>query len=182
MLRIALAIFTGLIGAALLHLIIVLAVPHFSNRDAYTRSLAEGPANTFHLLKDTRDKAALGSGDPFMKVAVCTFDIEEMPLRLTAFGNVPFWSIAIYDSASNEVFSMNDRTSAEGVMDILVATPVQLSTIRKAQPAALAQAILTSSVQTEGYAVLRTMTPQSSFVQEAETFLDQAKCEPFQWQ
>jgi uncharacterized membrane protein len=181
MLRIALAIVTGLIGAAVLHLVIVLSLPHFSNRDAYTRAVAEGAPNRFHLLDDTREKAELGSGDPFMRVAVCTFQIEEMPLRLAAFGAVPFWSVAIFDSASNEIFSMNDRTSAGGMLDILLATPVQLATIRKAQPQSTAQSILVETAQNEGYAVLRTMVPQASFVEEAERFLGEAKCEPTQW-
>lgn len=114
MLRVLLAILTGLVGAAVLHVIILLAIPHFSNRDANTRAVAEGKPHLFHLLEETTEKKTLGSGDPFMRVAVCTFNIEEQPIRLTAVGAVPFWSVAVYDKASNEVFSMNDRTSAAG--------------------------------------------------------------------
>ena len=181
MLKVAFAILTGLIGAAVLHLLIVLSVPHFSNRDAYTRALSEGTQNRFHLLDDTLEKAELGSGDPFMRVAVCTFDLETMLLRLEAFGAVPFWSVAIFDRASNEIFSMNDRTSAGGVLDITLATPVQLADIRKVLPQSLAQSILVESAQSKGYAVLRTMVPQPSFVEEAERFLGEAKCEATRW-
>jgi uncharacterized membrane protein len=181
MLKILFATLAGLIGAALLHLVIVLSLPHFSNRDAYTRVVAEGPPHRFHLLQETREKAALGSGDPFMRVAVCSFDLETLPVRLAAFGAVPFWSVAVFDSASNEIFSMNDRTSAQGVLDILVATPVQLAAIRKAQPPALTQSILVQSAQSEGYVVLRTMVPQPSFGEEAERFLRDAKCVQVQW-
>ena len=181
MLRPLLAIFTGLIGAAVLHLIIVLALPHFGNRDAYTRAVAEGAPHRFHLLDDKREKAELGSGDPFMRVAVCTFDVSEKPVRLAGFGAVPFWSVAIFDSASNEIFSMNDRTSAGGMLDILIANPVQLAAIRKAQPQALSQSILAEAGINTGYAVLRTMVPQPSFLEEAERFLGEAKCEQTTW-
>ena len=181
MLRVLLAIVTGLVGAAVLHVIILLAIPHFSNRDAYTRAVAEGKPHLFHLLEETTEKKTLGSGDPFMRVAVCTFNIEEQPIRLTAVGAVPFWSVAVYDKASNEVFSMNDRTSAAGVMDILVADAVQIAAIRKAQPPALSQAILAESDQTEVYVVLRTLVPQPSFGEEAERFLNEAKCQPTPW-
>ncbi|NTE85753.1 DUF1254 domain-containing protein [Agrobacterium rubi] len=176
MLKLIFAIFVGLVGAAVLHLVILLSTPHFSNRDAYTRAVAEGAANLFHLLDDSREKTELGSGDPFMRVAVCTFDISDKPVRLEAFGAVPFWSVAIFDSASNEIFSMNDRTSAGGELDILVANQVQLAAIRKAQPAALSQSILVEAAQNKGYAVLRTMVPQPSFVEEATRFLGEAKC------
>ena len=182
MLRLLLAIFTGLIGAAVLHLIIVLSLPHFGNRDAYSRAVAEGAAHRFHLLDDKREKAELGSGDPFMRVAVCTFDVSDKPVRLAGFGAVPFWSVAIFDSSSNEIFSMNDRTSAGGMLDILIANTVQLAAIRKAQPQALSQSILVESGRNQGYAVLRTLVPQPSFVDEAERFLGEAKCEQTSWQ
>ncbi|XUY27487.1 DUF1254 domain-containing protein [Agrobacterium sp. rho-8.1] len=182
MLKVIFAVFVGLVGAAVLHLIILLSTPHFSNRDAYTRAVAEGASNLFHLLDDSREKTELGSGDPFMRVAVCTFDITDKPMRLEAFGAVPFWSVAIFDSASNEIFSMNDRTSADGELDILVANQVQLAAIRKSQPAALSQSILVEAAQSKGYAVLRTMVPQQSFVEEATRFLSEAKCAAAPWQ
>lgn len=181
MLKVLFAVFVGLVGAAVLHLVILLSTPHFSNRDAYTRAVAEGAAHKFHLLDDKREKTELGSGDPFMRVAVCTFDITEKPVRLAGFGAVPFWSVAIFDSASNEVFSMNDRTSAGGELDILVANQVQLAAIRKAKPEGLSQSILVEASQNKGYAVLRTMVPQPSFIEEAERFLGEAKCEQTPW-
>lgn len=177
MFKVIFAVFVGLVGAAVLHLVILLATPHFSNRDAYTRAVAEGAPNRFHLLDDNREKTELGSGDPFMRVAVCTFDVDTKPVRLAGFGVVPFWSVAVFDSASNEIFSMNDRTSAGGELDILVANQVQLAAIRKAQPAGLSKSILVEAGQNKGYAVLRTMVPQPSFVEEATRFLSEAKCE-----
>ncbi|NTJ41664.1 DUF1254 domain-containing protein [Agrobacterium larrymoorei] len=181
MLRVLFAIFTGLVGAAVLHLVILFSIPHFSNRDAYTRALSEGPQHRFHLLDDTTDRAQLTSGDPFMRVAICTFDVEEQPVRLAGFGAVPFWSVAIFDSASNEIFSMNDRTSAGGELDILIASQVQLASIRKAQPERLSKSILVEADREKGYAVLRSMVPQASFVEEANRFLSEAKCEPTPW-
>lgn len=113
-----------------------------------------------------------------MRVAVCTYNVEEKPVRLSAFGAVPFWSIAIFDSASNEIFSMNDRTSAGGELDILISTPEQSGAIRKAEVQALSKSILVEANRNEGYAVLRTMVPQASFLEEAERFLGEATCEP----
>ncbi len=43
---------TGLVGAALLHIIIILALPSFTGQDAYTRVQAEGPENAFYSLPD----------------------------------------------------------------------------------------------------------------------------------
>lgn len=177
--RLAYAILTGLIGAALLHIIIILALPNFTGRDAYTRVLSEGAANRFHRLADKRDLAGLANMDPYLKVAVCHFDASAQPLRLMAPPGARFWSLAIYDTASNEVFSMNDRTSVEGTLDVLLATPVQLTRLRKALPPALAQSILVELPNSVGYAVLRTMAPQPSLEPGADDFLRGAVCGPF---
>ena len=176
------AVVTGLIGAALLHLVIVLLLPDFSERDAYTRVLAEGESHRFYRLGEKPDRAGLSKDDPFVDTAVCAFDVSEGPLRLTApNGGVPFWSLAVYDQSSNEVFSINDRTSAGGVLDVVIATPVQLTSLRQAQPPALSQSILVETTQAEGYVVLRSLVPQPSFADIASQFLSQATCTPFEW-
>lgn len=179
MFRIIFAILTGIFGAALLHLIIILSLPHFTAGDANTRVEAEGDMNRFYILGDKPDAAGLSNGDPYVKTAVCIFDLEEAPMRFTAKGNVPFWSLAIYDSASNEVFSMNDRTSVGGVLDVLVATPIQLTGLRKALPEALEQTILVEMQRPEGYAVLRTLAPQASFNDATRRFLAEAGCDEY---
>ncbi|MGK6315271.1 DUF1254 domain-containing protein [Neorhizobium sp. DT-125] len=181
-LQVLFAVVTGLIGAALLHLVIVLLLPDFSERDAYTRVLAEGEIHRFYRLGEKPDRAGLSKDDPFVDAAVCAFDVSEGPVRLTApNGGVPFWSLAVYDQSSNEVFSINDRTSAGGMPDVVIATPVQLTTLRKAQPQALSQSILVETTQAEGYMVLRSLTPQPSFADIASQFLSQATCTPFEW-
>ncbi|CAD7027638.1 hypothetical protein REJC140_02526 [Pseudorhizobium endolithicum] len=181
MLKVLFAVITGLVGAALLHLVIILALPYFSEKDAYTRVLAEGGRHEFHLLPDLRDRAGLVQEDPFMELAVCAYDISQGPIRIYAQGDVPFWSLGIYDAASNEVFSINDRTAAAGILDVVLATPAQLALLRKALPESINQAILVETQRADGYVVLRTMVPQKSFSPAAAAFLSQAVCAPFEW-
>jgi uncharacterized membrane protein len=173
------AIAVGLVGAALLHIVIILSLPSFTGRDAYTRVQAFGEANRFFPLAGSSDSLAPINDDPAMKTAVCAFSVETGPIRLFAEGDVPFWSLAVYDSASNEVFSMNDRTSVSGALDTLIATPIQLIGIRKAVPAELEQSILVEMRGEEGYAVLRTFVPTQSREEAATAFLADASCEPF---
>ncbi|MBP1843814.1 putative membrane protein [Rhizobium petrolearium] len=181
-LQILFASVTGLIGAALLHLVIVLLLPEFSERDAYTRVLAEGDIHRFYRLGERPDRAGLSKDDPFVEAAVCAFDVSSGPVRLTAHnGGVPFWSLAIYDQSSNEVFSINDRTSADGMLDVVIATPVQITTLRKSLPQAVSQSILVETQQAEGYVILRSLVPQASFADIASQFLAQATCAPFEW-
>ena len=73
---------------------------------------------------------------------------------------------------------MNDRTSVDGVMDVIVATPIQMTTLRKTLPEALAKSILVELPESEGYTVLRTLAPQKSLEEAARDFLADASCEP----
>ncbi|MCR6498921.1 DUF1254 domain-containing protein [Shinella sp. CPCC 101442] len=173
------AIAIGLVGAALLHIVIILSLPSFTGRDAYTRVQTFGEPNRFFPLASAGDTPAPLNDDPAMKTAVCTFSVENGPIRLFADGDVPFWSLAVYDDASNEVFSMNDRTSVSGALDTLIATPIQLIGIRKAVPAELEQSILVEMRGNEGYAVLRTFVPTQSRQPAATAFLADASCEMF---
>lgn len=172
------AVTTGLVGAVVLHIIIILSLPHYTGRDAYTRVKAEGNSNRFYALADKPDTAGLANGDPYLKVAVCHFDVERRPLRLLAPRGPAFWSLALYDANSNEIFSMNDRTSVSGNLDVLVANPVQMARIRKTPVAALTESIIVEAKSNTGYAVLRAMAPQSSLEEQAASFLEDAVCAP----
>lgn len=174
------ALVTGIFGAVLLHIIIILGVPHFTGQDAYTRVTQEGAPFVFHALGNRPDKTGLAGLDPFLKVAVCHFDITRQPLSLVAAGDgVDFWSVGIFDQDGNEVYSMNDRTSVAGDLDMLVATPVQVAQLRKTPIAALAETILVEHRGTAGYVVLRALAAQASAEAEAQAFLKEAECLPF---
>lgn len=170
---------TGLVGAALLHIIIILALPSFTGQDAYTRVQAEGPENAFYSLPDMSQGEGLANLDPYVKVAVCHFDVTTQPVRFVAGKGPGFWSLAVYNSRSDEVFSINDRTSVDGSVDVLAASSVQLGRIRKALPDSLSRTITVELKDPLGYAVLRTMAPQTSFEENAREFLADAVCTPF---
>ena len=174
------AILVGLVGAALLHIVIVLALPQFTGRDAYTRVLGLLEMDSFFPLTAEPGPTGLNNADPFLRTAVCSFSVADAPARFVGRGDVPFWSLAIFDSGSNEVFSMNDQTAVNGDLDLVVATPIQLVELRKSPPEALAQSIMIEMKDQEGYAVLRALAPLDSFEDLVRTFLAESRCEPFQ--
>jgi len=74
---------------------------------------------------------------------------------------------------------MNDRTSVGGAVDILIGSPIQLTELRKSLPQELQRTILVETTRSGGYAVLRTLAPQTSFDAAAKSFLSEAGCEEF---
>lgn len=174
------SILVGLAGAAVLHIIIIMALPAFTGLDAYTRLQSYEAPNRFLVFSDRPDENGFSNGDPYLRVAACTFEIGDRPLHLMASGSVPFWSFAVYDSSSNEVFSMNDRSAAGGDLDAIVASPQQLAGIRKTNPDIISQSVLIEMPRPEGYVVLRALAPSASFEEGARDFLAEASCEPYE--
>ena len=171
-------VLVGLIGAAALHILIILAVPGFTGNDAYTRITDLGEPQHFYPLENEPAPGGEPVNDnPGLRIAVCAFSVAEHPVRLFASAGVPFWSIGLFDSSANEVFSMNDRTAVGGALDVVVATPVQLNAIRKALPEELSQSILVEMADEDGYAVLRTFVPTATMDEAALSFLGNAGCE-----
>lgn len=177
MARLLHAVVTGLIGAALLHLVIVLALPSFSGRDAWSRAVETGPPGIFRLLAKGEKAGPLSPEDPFVHTAVCAFDLAGGPRAVTAAGNPEFWSFAVFDRASNEVFSISDRSVEAGRLDAVIATPSQAARLRKADPAAAEKSILVEMRESEGYLVLRSLAPHASTEPEALGFLKSARCD-----
>lgn len=181
MIRAALfSILVGLAGAAVLHILIILTLPAFTGLDAYTRLQSYEAPNRFVIFAQSPDENGFSNGDPYLRVAACVFDVSERPVHLMASGSVPFWSFAVYDSSSNEVFSMNDRSAAGGDLDAIIASPQQLAGIRKTNPDIISESVLIEMPRPEGYVVLRTLAPAPSFEQSAMSFLAEAGCELYE--
>jgi uncharacterized membrane protein len=173
------AILTGLAGAAVLHIVIILALPSFTGLDAYSRLLSYDADNRFVIFDARKDDVGFSNGDPYLRTAACVFSLDAKPVHLLAAGSVPFWSFVVYDSASNEVFSMNDRSAAGGELDAIIASPQQLDAIRKSDPDVISQSVLIEMPRPEGYIVLRTLSPAPSYDAAANDFLSEAECEAY---
>ena len=171
------AIFAGLIGAAMLHIVIVLALPAFSERNAYSRVLAMGPPGVFRAVpREGRPGDPGVANDPFVDVSACAFDLSKGPVSITAAGNAEFWSFSVFDASSSEVFSINDRSAEGGRLDAVLALPVQAAQLRKSAPERMEQTVLIEMQAETGYAVVRTVTPHESVRPFALDFLKNARC------
>ncbi|SOE17485.1 uncharacterized membrane protein [Hoeflea halophila] len=171
-----LAIAIGLVGAAIIHIVIVLALPMWTGKDAWTRVEALGDTNRFYSLANEPNLTGLYNEDPYLRSAVCRFDVSEGPVRVVASGDVPYWSVSAFDRASNETYSMNDRSSIGSGVNIVFVTPAQMLQLRRFMPRALERSVLVELKQPEGYVILRAVAPASSQRPAARAFLSNAVC------
>lgn len=175
------AVALGILGAGLVHIAVLLLVPVYSSHNAWSRLAAYGPEDEFHLV--SRVDAAEGETrqlDPLFEMAACRFDLDDGPMRITASGEVPFWSLSVYSRVGENVYSFNDRTAIDGKLDMVLAQPLQHIELEKAPPKAIAQSVVAETDIREGFIVVRSFVPDDTWRAIVTEFLKGAHCEHLQ--
>ena len=171
-----LAIAIGLVGAAFIHIVTILALPMWTGKDAWTRVRALGEMNRFYSLANEPNITGLYNADPHIRTAVCRFDISDGPVRIIASGDVPIWTVSVYDASSDETYSMNDRSAIGTGVNIALVTPAQMLQLRRFMPRTLERAVLVELSEPQGYVALRAVAPAPSQKPAARAFLTNAIC------
>ena len=115
--------------------------------------------------------------DPRFGVAACPFDLSLGPLTVSAQGDVPYWSVSIYDRLGRGVYSFNDRTAIDGRLDIVVTTSPQRARLREEQPEAIDNAVLVRADIARGFALVRALAPDETWTPRVKAFIESARCD-----
>lgn len=177
MLRLLYALMIGIVGAGIVHIAVLLLLPQFSERDAWS-SLAE-QADFYKAVRiDNGDGAApvVRAVDPLFHAAACRFDLNDGPVHLSAPGNVPFWSVSIYNRAGQNVYSFNDRATEKGALDFVILTGAQMIEVRKAVPEEYSRAVFVQVAVGEGMVVVRSFVPDPTWEETTSEFLARIAC------
>jgi len=172
------ALILGLLGAGIVHIVVLFLVPEFSERDAWSRL-----AMASDLYKMTRLDAEAGgapvvkSVDPLFYAAACRFDLADGLVRIRAPGDVPFWSASVYDRNGHNIYSFNDHNANDEKLDAVVLTPAQMIDVRRDLPEDLQGAIFVEAPIEEGIFVIRAFVPDESWKPIVSRFLEQSACE-----
>jgi uncharacterized membrane protein len=177
MARLLYALAIGVVGAAIVHIAILFLLPFYSEQDAWSRIAAAGAPNTMVPIRGAgASQDLLRTPDPLFAVAACQFNLAEGVTHLSAPGRIPYWSIAIFNRAGQNIYSLNDRTAATGELDIVIATPLQLIELRKELPAEYENSIFIEVAIEEGMVVLRGFVPDQSWREIVDRYVAEAAC------
>lgn len=176
MLKFLLAIFTGLVGAAVLHILLILILPFNSNVDAWSKVQNLGEPFEFYSLANQPNETELYNEDIFIQTAVCHYMLDEGPLQIVADQPTEVWTLASFDTGSNEIFSMSARSAINGEVNFILGTKGQLLNLRSEEPELIAETIAIEVADIEGYVALRSIVPSISSLDEAQNFLTNALC------
>ncbi|MCC6203381.1 MAG: DUF1254 domain-containing protein [Hyphomicrobiales bacterium] len=176
--RLLYAVAVGLVGAGIVHIVVLLLLPDFSERDAWSRLESRGELYRMIRIDGTPAAAEVihRSADPLFYVAACRFDLEEGYAHITAPGRVPYWSVSVYDRSGQNIYSFNDRTATSGQLDFVVLTPPQMIDVRKELPEALVSSVFVEADIDQGIALVRVFVPDASWAPQMTRYIDGLIC------
>lgn len=167
----------GMIGALIVHIAVLLLVPFYSSKNAWSHLESLGDAYRFHLL--TEESGLIGDQDPLMQQAACRFDLTDGPVHIKAEGNPPFWSLSIYTPNGDNLYSLNDNASADRQLDLIIADSIGIAALRAEGVPNDGRSIIIEQDMSEGAIVLRSFIPDASWRRQVQNFLNQASCKTY---
>ena len=187
MVRVLFAIIAGLIGAAAVHIVAIFAIPELAENNAWGRLARIAEINLVARIDSLSGEAAASTDkpgvhdfafiDPSFVTAACRFSLGEGPVRLLANGRIDFWSASIYSRSGDNLYSINDRSAVEGQLNLLVATPEQLTEAGTSDERD-ETAIPVGVDIDEGYLTLRILVDEESKRPEVDAFVRSLTCDP----
>lgn len=170
-------ILLGLVGAGIVHIVVLLLVPEFSERDAWSRLAMKSDLYTMTRLDAEAGGApVVKSVDPLFAAVACRFDLAAGMVQIDAPGNVPFWSVSVYDRNGHNIYSFNDHGATKGQLDAVVLTPAQMIEVRKNLPEELQGSVFVETPIDQGIFVIRSFIPDESWRPTVLRFLQNSSC------
>ena len=191
--RLLLSVAIGLVGAAIVHIAVIFAMPELAQHNAWGRF--SGLGNPYDLVKvdplrsagpqtdgvlPRPDHQAFAFVDPAFVTASCRFSLANGPVRISAGASpTTFWSTSIYDRQGDNLYSINERSAIDGVVNLLVGTRNQIIDAM-ADPSADSDdtSIPVEVNMSEGYMTIRVLVDEESKRPLVEDFVSSLSCEP----
>lgn len=177
MLKLVYALVLGAVGAAIVHIAVLLLVPVYSERDAWARLAARAPPFTIIRIDGSSGGGGFVKGaDPLFASVACRFALTTGIAHIRAEGEMPFWSVSVYDRRGQNIYSFNDRTATDRKLDMVIATPARMVELRKELPEKFSASVFVETDETEGMIVARAFVPNDSWSGLADAFFKSATC------
>jgi uncharacterized membrane protein len=126
MTRFALWLLAGLILGGIIHLSVILLVPTFAERDAWSRLASIAPDQAVIALDHAdSDLSRALQLDPALNYGICQFDLARGPVFID--GKLPhsFWSIAVAARDGRVIYSTTSRAGSGDEIKLGVFNPAQ---------------------------------------------------------
>ena len=119
----------GLVLAVIVHVATVLAIPRFAEGDAFSRAQASETLDHPLRIHGLAGEAAPGEAwlpnpDPAVSVGVCSYDLDDGPMRVSAQTGAQMLSVSVH-ARRGAFYAVTDQAAVRGGLDLVVMTRAQ---------------------------------------------------------
>ena len=170
---------SGLLLGGIVHFVTILYLPNTATQDAYARISAVSPVNqVVPLAAPSADKAIVPLMDPAFAAAVCRYDLNEGPLKLTTPVSPAYTSVTFYTNKDIAYYAINDRAAGRRTIELELMTSAQRAELPDDEEIAAADRLIVESPSQTGLIVLRALAPEPGMMPAAISALSAARCQP----
>jgi len=176
--RFLIATFCGLVIAAGVHIVAILASPYLADRDAFAKVQATLTADKAQIISAPGgENTWLPRPDPAIAVATCAFDLRNGPMRIAAqTGPLPL-SFSFHKESGGVFFAVTDRAAVRGELEIVTLTARQLDEARAAEDENdPSRDVRIVSPERQGFVIVRVAAPSPSLRPQAEEAAKAVTC------
>jgi uncharacterized membrane protein len=166
----------GLVLAGLVHVAIVLLIPHYSTRDAWAFLSGKTDLYSFTRLNPEETGSAISEVDPFFTYGVCRFDLDEVGVKMQGPLTANFWSASVFDDNGTVIYSLNNRTAIANLLDVVIVNPLQSLSLRESQRTDLEASVVIEASMQKGFVIVRVFEPDESWAAGSDEFFKQISC------
>jgi uncharacterized membrane protein len=172
----------ALLIAGIVHLAIVLLMPHLGSSHAGTRLVRQGQTNAMVVLQPVQTGTGvlpLPFADPAMITAICRFELADGPVRLRVPVGESFLSVTLLSPAGRVILSVTDKAATRRLLDILLVTPEQQRQLEAQDPDdEPVQEIRIRMAQPVGVVLVRGLASRQTDKEAMAALLARAICKP----
>lgn len=164
--------------AGIVHIASLLLVPRVAPADAFARLAAAAPEGSVSVLpRGGSPEAVLPGRDPSVASAVCRYDLDRGPLRVSAtLDDEAFVAVTLHARSGVAFYGLNDRAGNDGKLELVVMTAAQLDDAQsKDSPDAPVRDVRVVAPQRQGF-VMFDVLPRIGGEAEARRALSSMSC------
>jgi len=169
--RVLYAIVLGLLGGVIIHICVLLLISHYTRKSIWFQILQSSPPYRLQTLD--LENPIMKTSDSLFRLATCYFHLTDEPVHITARGHVPFWSLSLYNAMGINVYSINNYTAPNGVLDMVVSAPIQATVFKKSIHM---DTVLTVQNTENAFLILRVFRPSSDWDKRVAAFFASVNC------
>lgn len=176
--RFLIATFCGLVLAAGVHIVSILASPQLAEQDAFAKILPTLTADKAQIISAPGGQNTwLPMPDPAVAVAACAFDLRDGPIRVSAKTGPNLLSFSFHKKSGGVFFAVTDRAAVRGELEIVAMTARQLDEARAAEDENdPSRDVRIVSPEQQGFVIVRVAAPSPSERPQAEEAAKAASC------